>query len=177
MTTGVPNIHFRNLLIKMGILGVTGAILFLASYLGRLIYGGIYWGSIRKYPNFADSGIPQLKKLQKTSLLQWVFCLCVPFGSFVTSCQIIHKTSPSKCKYYKNELLALSGGVNDKYFKDLILELKGKYGNDSNDKLIEKYMDDKCKTPNTNFWIFLAIALFNFIFILIPLTYIYLHFR
>ena len=141
-------------------------ILFIFTVLGRMIYGGVFWGRIRGYPGFKSSGIEELKKIEKSALLQWVLSLCfIPFGSFATSCQIIHRTTPSKCQTYEKKLVSLKNNDNSTYYSDLIKKLKKDYSGDvGEDELIQRYMDKNCKSPHIWFWVFQSIMIFIIVF-------------
>lgn len=117
-----------------------GTFLALYTALGRLIYGGVYWGKL-KYWNDGNSAAAHLWLI---ALLQWIFGLCLPIGSFIVNCMIIHSTRSSYCNP-KN--------VN---FPDFIIsEIQRKYPNFPS----QEYFDERCSTPRKFFISFLVCGL------------------
>ncbi|KAK8889584.1 hypothetical protein M9Y10_034334 [Tritrichomonas musculus] len=114
-----------------------GYVIVLYVFFGRIIYGGVYWGKL-KYWNDGNSAADHIWLI---ALLQWIFGIVLPIGSFIVNCMIIHSTRPSNCNPYhivfRNETMA---------------KISFKYSNFPS----QSYFDERCSTPRKLFISFLV---------------------
>lgn len=114
-----------------------GSAMILYTVLGRIIYGGVYWGKL-KYWNDGNSAADHLWLI---ALLQWIFGLCLPLGSLIVNCMIIHSTRSSNCN-----------PIHLKFPEELYPFIQRKYPNFPS----EKYFEERCSTPRKFFISFLV---------------------
>ena len=118
------------------------------TFFGRIIYGGVYWGQL-KYWNDGNNAADHIWLI---ALLQWIFGIVLPIGSFIVNCMIIHSTRPSNC--------------NPKHiqFPDYLYEvIQRKYP----DFPSQDYFDERCAKPRRLFISFLVCGLVGSIIVVI----------
>lgn len=117
-----------------------GYLLCLYVFFGRIIYGGILWGKL-KYWNDGNSAAEHIWLIL---LLQWIFGIVLPIGSFIVNCMVIHSTRPSNCN-----------PAHIQFPDDVIEKIKFKYSNFPS----QEYYDERCTTPRKFFISFLICSL------------------
>lgn len=118
------------------ILYILAILMELYSFFGTIIYGGVFWGKL-KYWNDGNSAADHIWLI---ALLQWIFGIVFPIGSFIVNCMIIHSTRSSNCNPHHIQ------------FPDAIqIKIKHKYDNFPS----QKYFNERCSLPRKLFISFL----------------------
>lgn len=120
----------------------------LYTFFGRIIYGGVYWGKLRYW----NDGYSQTDHLWLIALLQWIFGIVLPIGSFIVNCMIIHSTRSSNCN-----------PVHMIFPPDVAAKIAFKYS----DFPSEAYYKERCSKPRKLFISFLVCGLVSSVIIVI----------
>lgn len=117
-----------------------GYLLCLYVFFGRIIYGGVLWGKL-KYWNDGNSAAEHIWLIL---LLQWIFGIVLPLGSFIVNCMVIHSTRSTNCN-----------PEHIKFPDNVFEKIQFKYP----DFPSQAYFDERCSTPRKLFISFLVCSL------------------
>lgn len=116
----------------------------LYAFLGKVIYGGIYWGKL-KYWNNGNSAADHIWLV---ALLQWIFGIAgvvIPFISLIIVCMLIHSTRSSNCNL-----------LHIQFPEDAKIKIGYKFDNFPS----KEYFDERCSLPHK---LFISFLVFDFI--------------
>lgn len=120
----------------------------LYTFFGLIIYGGVYWGKLKYW----NDGFSQTDHLWLITLLQWIFGIVIPIGSFIINCMIIHSTRSSNCN--PQHMI---------FPPNVATKIASKYSNFPS----QEYYDERCSLPHKLFISFLVCDIISSLILLI----------
>lgn len=141
----------------------------LATWITRLIYGGVLWGMYHGVWNVIPN-YHHMRELWSVSLATWVLSLLFPgVGPFICTCIFVSWTGHTKCRIMEKKFLEETQTQTHfaEQWKKYVDLHKADIDKIGWDEWFHHYFKSRCDTPNIVFWVMNAFDVIVAILILI----------